>query len=418
MTSTGVSGPDTSAPTQSWPMTGSPTLSMETSTSRRWSAVAVAGITPLISAMAGPAVAKSGVITPRKRPRSTTPTTTRKTVRGLFLNQRLMEPNSRESDRRRGLVLAEDGPQGPADLPERRLRTHGVEDARHQRRVRRRGLLDRCERHVDSSPVAPGAMRRESRGLLGHGAFIRAEEQWGSTLLGLGVPVDADNDLISDRDRALGAVRLVLDELLHPSGLDARDRAAALVDLVEEPASLTFELVGEPFDVVRTTQRVDRVGHAGLLGDDLLRPHGDALRLLGRDGERLVVAGQRERLNTTEHRRECLDGGSDDVVLRLLRGECRTARLRVRAQHERARVARVKSFGHGSRPEASQGSVLGDLLEEIDVGVEDPGELGREVVHADAAFDRCLHVGTRVGDGERPLLCGGASRLADVEPGD
>src|ERR1035438_8408801 len=195
MTSTGVSGPDTSAPTQSWPMTGSPTLSMETSTSRRLSAVAVPEITPLISAMAGPAVAKSGVITPRKRPRSTTPTTTRKTVRGLFLNQRLMEPNSRESDRRRGLVLAEDGPQGPADLPERRLRTHGVEDARHQRRVRRRGLL-------------------------GRGAFIRAEEQWGSTLLGLGVPVDADNDLISDRDRALGAVRLVLDELLHPSGLD------------------------------------------------------------------------------------------------------------------------------------------------------------------------------------------------------
>src|ERR1700688_4624631 len=155
MTSTGVSGPDTSAPTQSWPMTGSPTLSMETSTSRRLSAAAVAGITPLISAMAGPAVAKSGVITPRKRPRSTTATTTRKTVRGLSLNERLMEAKSRGSDRRRRLILAEDGPQRRADLPERCLGTDGIQDARHQRRIGRRRLLDCRERDVDRSPITP-----------------------------------------------------------------------------------------------------------------------------------------------------------------------------------------------------------------------------------------------------------------------
>src|SRR5579859_3535852 len=204
MTSTGVSGPETSAPTQSWPMTGSPTLSMETSTSRRLSAVAVEGITPLISAMAGPAVANSGVITPRNRPRSTTATTTRKTVRGLSLNQRLMEVKARESDRRRRLILAEDGPQRRANLPERCLGTDGIQDARHQRRIRRRCLLDRGEHDVDGASITPGSVRREPCSLLGHGAFVGPEEQRSSTLLGLGVAVDADNDLISDRYRALG----------------------------------------------------------------------------------------------------------------------------------------------------------------------------------------------------------------------
>src|ERR1700688_4411589 len=200
MTSTGVSGPDTSAPTQSCPMTGSPTLSMETSTSRRLSAVAALGITPLMSAMAGPAVAKSGVITPRNSPRRTTATTTRKTVRGLSLNQRLMEAKSRESDRRRRLILAEDGPQRRADLPERCLGTDGVQDARHQRRVGRRCLFDRRERDVDGDAITARAVRHEPCGLLGHGALVGPEEQGAAALLGLGVPVDADNDLISDGD--------------------------------------------------------------------------------------------------------------------------------------------------------------------------------------------------------------------------
>src|ERR1017187_1872408 len=123
-------------------MTGSPMLSTETSISSCLPAVAVLGITPLRSAIAGPAVAKSGVMTPRKRPRSTTRTTIRKAVLGLALNQLLMAANTRASDRGRWLVFAEHAAPRPADLPEGCLRSHGVEDARHQGLVRRGRLFD------------------------------------------------------------------------------------------------------------------------------------------------------------------------------------------------------------------------------------------------------------------------------------
>src|ERR1019366_425330 len=275
-------------------MTGSPTLSTETSISRRVPAVAVLGITPLRSAIGGPAVAKSGVMTPRKRPRITVPTTIRKTVLGLSLNQRLTAASTRASDRGRRLVLAEHAPQRATDLTERGLGTHRVEDAWHERLVGRRRLFDGSDRALHGCAITPGAVPREPLRLRGHRSLVGPEEQRRAAFLGLGVPVDTDDDLVADRDRALGPVRLVLDVLLHPAGFDAGHRAAKGVDLVKELQGFTFELVGQPLDVIRPTQRVDGVRHPRLLGDDLLGAHRDALRFLGGNGERLVVARERK----------------------------------------------------------------------------------------------------------------------------
>src|SRR4029079_3549511 len=60
------------------------------------------------------------------------------------------------------------------------------------------------------------------------------------------------------------------------------------------------------------------------------------------------------------------------VVRGLLERERRAGGLGVGAQHHRARVARAETVAHGGGPQAPEGAVLRDLLEEVHVGVEDP----------------------------------------------
>ena len=70
-------------------------------------------------------------------------------------------------------------------------------------------------------------------------------------------------------------------------------------------------------------------------------------------------------------------------------------------------------------PDAAGGAVLGDLLEEVDVGVEEEAEPGRERRRSSRpAAMRRLDVGEAVGEGERQLLGGRRARLADVVAGD
>ena len=66
------------------------------------------------------------------------------------------------------------------------------------------------------------------------------------------------------------------------------------------------------------------------------------------------------------------------------------------------------------RPDPASGPVLGDLLEEIDVRVEEEREPGREVVDVHPARHARLHVGDAVGEREGQLLRGRRARLADV----
>src|SRR3712207_7724177 len=61
-----------------------------------------------------------------------------------------------------------------------------------------------------------------------------------------------------------------------------------------------LDLVGERLDEVRAGERVDRVGHAGLVREDLLGAQGDPRGVLGRQRERLVEADRKStRLNSS-----------------------------------------------------------------------------------------------------------------------
>ena len=80
----------------------------------------------------------------------------------------------------------------------------------------------------------------------------------------------------------------------------------------------------------------------------------------------------------------------------------------------RAPVRGAVAIAHPAGPDAPGGPVLGDLLEEVDVGVEEEAEAGRELVDRQAGRHRRLDVGEPVGQGEGQLLGGRRSGLADV----
>ena len=150
--------------------------------------------------------------------------------------------------------------------------------------------------------------------------------------------VDADDDLLARLDRPLDAVGRLLDLALLEAAVDGGERAAHRVDLVEVGPGRRLELVGQALDVVRAGERIGRLGHAGLVGQDLLGPQGQPGGLLGRQGERLVARVGVQALGAAEDRREGLDRRPDDVVVDRLGGQARAGGLDVEPADPRAGV--------------------------------------------------------------------------------
>src|SRR5205085_10358475 len=103
--------------------------------------------------------------------------------------------------------------------------------------------------------------------------------------------------------------------------LDCGDGPAHRRDAIEVAPYLVLDRRGERFDEVRTGQRVDRARDVRLVGDELLGAQRDFHRMLGRNRERLVEAVGVQRLRSTEHGGQSLEGRTDDVVQRLGPGE-------------------------------------------------------------------------------------------------
>ena len=134
--------------------------------------------------------------------------------------------------------------------------------------------------------------------------------------------------------------------------------------------------------------------------------------------QRLVVAVRVNGLRAAADGRERLDRDADDVVLRLLRGQRRAARLRVEAERLRLRVRGAEALAHDARPERPRRPELRHLLEEVVVGVEEEGEPLAELVGREPRVHRGLAVGDPVREREAELLHRRRARLADVVPGD
>ena len=124
------------------------------------------------------------------------------------------------------------------------------------------------------------------------------------------------------------------------------------------------------------------------------------------------------RLRAPEDPGECLHRGPDDVDLRLLGRERHPCGLGVEPQLHRALQLRAVAVVEPPGPDAARRPVLGDLLEEVDVGVEEEAQPGREGIDGQARLQRQLDVGEAVGEGEGQLLRGRRAGLADVVAGD
>src|SRR6185503_19918659 len=129
-------------------------------------------------------------------------------------------------------------------------------------------------------------------------------------------------------DLGLVAVRRLGDLALEEVVLDRGDHAAERVDAIEVRVRLGLELVREALDVVRAAEWVYRRDGARLVRDHLLRPQGNAGRVLGRERERLVEGVRVQALRAAENGRERLERSADDVHLGLLGGKGDAGRLR------------------------------------------------------------------------------------------
>ena len=232
--------------------------------------------------------------------------------------------------------------------------------------------------------------------------------------------VDADDDLVARLDRPLDAVGRLLDlALLEAAPRSRRACRPSPRSRRGTPSAAASSSLVRRLDVVRAGERVGRLGHAGLVGEDLLGPEGEPGRLLGRQRERLVARVRVQALGAAEDRGERLDRGPDDVVVDRLGGQARAGGLDVEAAHHRARVRRAEALAHDPSP--TSGGRPGTWRPPRTARVQAAKKNDRRPAKSSTSSPRAtrrLDVGDRVGQGEGELLGGRRPGLAHVVADD
>jgi len=216
--------------------------------------------------------------------------------------------------------------------------------------------------------------------------------------LGGGEAVDPDDRTASRLDILVQPVRLVGDQPLQISVLDGRDHAAVPFQVGHDLDDPGLGRVGERLDEIRAAERVGDPGDTSLVRQDLLCPQRQRRRLLAGQRERLVPRGGEHGLDAAEHRRHRLVRHPDDVVGRLRRIERGAAGDAAEAEHRGLVRPRTVTLPDDRRPAPAAGPVLGDLLEEVAVRVEEERHLRGELVDRHpAAGQHGVAVGDPVG---------------------
>ncbi len=243
-------------------------------------------------------------------------------------------------------------------------------------------------------------------------------QQWHPQRLVCHEFVHPDDDAPPLVNLALVAVGSVGDLLLKEANLDSRNDPAQRLNPLEVVIRLPLQPVGEHFDGVGTAQRVHGIGHAALVGDDLLSAQRDGDGVFAGEGQRLVQAISVQGLGAAEDRCQRLDRHPHDVDLRLLRTERAARRLGVEAQPPGAGVLRAEGVAHLPRPDTPGGAKLGNLLQKVVVAVEEEGKTGREGINVQPTLQGPADVLHPVGQSEGQFLRCRRAGLADVVAGD
>ena len=303
------------------------------------------------------------------------------------------------------------------DLVQRAVGTGAVEHRGDHILVGVGRSLERREALRDQGVVPPRAHRGHPR-LLAPLRVVGDLEDVDRGLVVFGEPVHADHRLVVGLDLGLEARRTRRDLPLEPARLDPGHHAPLRLDLGEEPFGLALEPIGQCLDEIGTAEGVLHVGHAGLVGEDLLGAQRDADRVLGRERQRLVEGVGVERLRAAQHRRQRLVGHPHDVVVRLLCGERHPGGLGVEAHLPAAVILGAILVAEPAGPDAAGGAKFGDLLEEIVVDVPEEGEPRPEAVDCESAREAVFDVAEAIGQGEGELLRRRRPGFADVVAAD
>src|SRR5829696_6710274 len=227
-------------------------------------------------------------------------------------------------------VVAEDLLHRGADLSDRCVRPHGLEDRIHRIFITSARLLELLEAPFDPVVVAALLESLQAFDLAFRYLGVYAVELHLLLVLGF-VDVDVDHVALFLFELALVAGG-GFGDLPHREALFyGPDHTPHLVYLPEVVVGLPLQLVGQRFYEVRAAKRVYGIRHPGLQGGYLLGPHGDAHRLLRREREGLVQGVGVQALGPAQDGSERLEGGPRHVVVRLLGRQGDTRGLGVEA---------------------------------------------------------------------------------------
>src|SRR6266481_3999592 len=170
-------------------------------------------------------------------------------------------------------VDAEDVAEGVADFAERGVGFHGVVEEGHEIVFAFGGGAESIEAAIHFGLGAIGAELFQAGGLAVRDRLVNLQNVE-RLFFGYEI-VHADDNLFLFVYSHLVTVGGFGDFALRIAALNGGDHTAHGVDPVDVFPSAAFDFVGESFDEVGAPKRIDSIGHAGFMGDDLLRAEGD-----------------------------------------------------------------------------------------------------------------------------------------------
>ena len=225
--------------------------------------------------------------------------------------------------------------------------------------------------------------------------------------------VHTDDHLIATVNRRLIARGCLFDAQFGHARRNRLGHAAHLVDLCDDLPRLFGQIIGQFLDIVRPRQRIDDLGHLGLVLQDQLGVARDTGREFGRQRNRLVKRVGVQRLRPAQNGRHRLVCGADYVVIGVLFLQADARGLTVGAQHQGFRVLGVK-LAHDAVPQETRRAQLGDLHEEVRANRKEERQTPRKGIHVQTGFQGGLYVFLTVGKGEGQFLNKVRARLLHV----
>ncbi len=258
--------------------------------------------------------------------------------------------------------------------------------------------------------MKPGPLRLERpRGQLEHLELLLIAFQLG---------VQTDDQLLSRLDASLVVESAPRQLAVDPASLGRGYHTAEPVDLVDQVPRPLLDGVGQVLKEIASAERIGAAGNADLVKEHVLRAQGGQRRMLTGDRQCLVIAVDVQGLSTAQNGGEGLESATRDVDVDMSRHCGHTRGLDVKAEALAGRVMDPEHVAHPVGPHPPAGPELGDLLQEVVVGVEEESQARQGSLRFDSTREQLASDRLAVGQGERHFEGGVRTCLAVVVAAD